>query len=119
MKDSIMDFFSNKGGQSYCYLADDFSKISLPDIVIKSPEGLMNASQIFNWIDELKKKPKAFATTSLFLIRELFLRKANVVYIYIKEDGTYVRSEDIDSLGQLEILQRELAQSDRYLKQCD
>ncbi len=103
--------------RSTCYLADDFSAIHLPDFVIKSPEGLMNESQIIKWVKRLKKRPKIFATTSLFLLRELELQGANVLYVNLRKEGKEKSSsKDVDMIGNIEILDRELRQSDRYLK---
>ena len=108
-----------------CYLADDFSKVeTLPhSSVISSPEGLLNGEQIRNWVGNLKKQDEssietiAFATTSLYLIRELDLQKVDVLYYYYKSDGTVVSCTSIDDLPiPLEILDRELEQSDRFMR---
>lgn len=99
-----------------CYLADDFSKVVLPSDVIKSPEALMNADQIQMWVYNLRRNPLKFATTSLYLLRELDLEKIPTTFIYHKEDGDVVSTTSIYDLPKIEILQRELAQSDKYMK---
>lgn len=99
--------------KSTCYLSDDFSKHDLPSDVIICPESLKNGSQIQTWVADLKKHPKNFATGSLFLLRELELQKSHVLFVNLSEH--YYEHESVDCLGNIEILNRELDQSDRYL----
>jgi len=114
---------SNKklDSRSTCYLSDDFSKVDWHpydnyDIVIFSPESLKNEQQINDWIDDLKDHPKNFATCSLYLLRELELRHADVEYVNFIDGVEFIRTIDINNIGnRLEILDRELRQCDRYL----
>lgn len=100
--------------QSICYISNDFSKVDTKDLGILSPEGLLNEKQISEWINDLKENPKIFATTSLYLLRELDLSDVYILYRNII-DGEIIESYNIDDVGDLEILDRELHQSDRYL----
>lgn len=102
---------------NHCYLADDFSKVNLPDHVIKAPETLLNGNQIKEWVNGIRGTDTMFATTSLYLIRELELQKIDVIYHYYKDDGEMITvEEDVTNLPcEIEILMRELEQSDRYM----
>lgn len=102
---------------NHCYLADDFSKVNLPDNVIKAPETLLNGNQIKEWVNSIRGTDTMFATTSLYLIRELELQRVDTVYHYYKEDGEMIMvvGEVTDLPCKIEILMRELEQSDRYI----
>lgn len=102
--------------KSICYLSDDFRKhsFSLPPDTIICPESTKNEEQILNWILELKTNPKIFFTCSLFLIRELEIQKIDVEWVNITEKGV-VSSSDVNDIGNIEILDRELRQADRYM----
>ena len=101
---------------SVCYLMSDYSnqKIFLHDGVIICPESTLNGNQIKDWVLNLKVNPKEFFTCSLFLIRELELQKINVLWINFNENGKF-ENLSIDCIGNIEILDRELEQSDRYV----
>jgi len=98
---------------SKCYLSNDFSKEVLftDSGLIVAPEALLNGVQIRDWVAQLKVKPQAFATCSLYLLRELHLQEIHVEYIKLQGG----RSFDINDLDGIEILERELEQSDRYI----
>lgn len=99
---------------STCYLSDDFSKQEIPKDVIICPEMLKNSEAIKEWVDWIKIHPQKFATCSLFLLRELYIQDVNVYYINITKDGIK-ESFNVDDIGNIEILDRELAQSDVYI----
>jgi hypothetical protein len=100
--------------QSICFLSDDFSEETLPNDVIISPEGLKNARQINEWVKDLKSSPKVFATTSLFLLRELYIEGADVRYVNLK-DGVQIASDNVEDIGDIEILDRDSIQSEKYI----
>lgn len=99
---------------NHCYLSDDFTKNPPPSGTILSPEGLLNAGQIAKWCEARKKCPLTFASTSLYLIRELYLRQVPVTWHCTANDRSY-ETQDINDLGPLECLDRELEQADRYM----
>ncbi len=102
--------------KSTCYISTDFSQCIdlLPNDVIIAPEGLLNGKQMIEWVAALRDNPKAFATNSLFILRELHMQEIDCKYINFV-DGSVITGDDCDSVGCLEMLNRELAQSDRYL----
>lgn len=100
--------------KSTCHLSHDFSKIELPSQVIKCPEFLMNGAQIQDWVSNLRLRPKIFATTSLYLLRELYLQDVPVTYVNHSNSGVF-ESHDISEISSIEILDRDLEQSERYM----
>jgi len=113
--------------QSVCYLSNDFSQFSFDSGIILCPEGLKNGEQIKAWVADLKNEPKSFATCSLFLIRELELQ-GNVKVVNLNTDtdlyllnntpvsnNQFAGKTSFDEVGDIEILQRELEQADRYM----
>lgn len=109
---------------SVCCLSDDFERILVADWakqqrpswpLLLAPEALKNALQIQLWVAELWESPKIFATSSIYLVRELYLQAVPVIYFNFRNGVLAEVSEDIDNLGSLEILDRELEQADRYL----
>lgn len=105
--------------KSVCYVSDDYEKFKhlLPLGVILCPDALKNEKQIIEWILDLEFQPKSFFTNSLFLVRELFIQRANVRYVNLVEEIR--ESDDQDDIGAIEILDRELRQSDRYMEICE
>lgn len=128
-------------GQSVCYLTNNFRQwAATPEVnkdILKTiwicPEAQLNGEQIINWVEKLKKSPSKFYTNSLFLVRELQLQKVDVLFINfnftqnevkdpVTNTSTWVSNvtitynADVDSIGQIELLDRELEQSDRYIK---
>ncbi len=103
---------------SICILSHDFSKV--PQEIMRMadicPERLLNADQIKQWVADLRQSPKVFATNSLYLVRELGLQGVPVTYQNYTDVGLVI-SDDVDGIGNIEILDRELEQSDRYLNQ--
>lgn len=83
------------------------------DIVI-CPESTKNGVQIREWVNNLKQNPRIFYTNSIYLLRELELQQIPVTYINITEN-LRAESTDINRIGNIEILDRELEQSDRYI----
>jgi hypothetical protein len=100
--------------KSICYLSDDFSVNPLPPNTIISPEGLKNAAQINQWVKDLKSAPKTFATTSLYLLRELYIEGADVRYINLR-NGIQIASDNVEDIWEIEILDRDLIQSEKYM----
>lgn len=91
------------------YLSDDFSSENLSDSVVRFPETGLNGQQIREYVKNLSDKEISIATCSLYLLRELYLQKIPCLFI----NGNR-QSNDVDSIGNIEILDRELEQSDRY-----
>lgn len=83
--------------------------------VIICPESLRNGKQIIEWVSQLHEEKRIFATNSLFLLRELYLQEVPVLFRNILEDEAVMESTNIDEIGKIEILDRELEQSDRYI----
>lgn len=102
--------------KSICYLSDDYDKhkASIPVNAIICPEYLKNGQQIKEWVSKLNTRPGVFVTCSLYLIRELELQKIDVEWVNITDKGV-VSSNSPDNIGNIEILDRELEQSDRYI----
>lgn len=96
--------------RSTCILSNDFSKITLRADTIRFPETGLNGEQIKQFVTDLKDNPKTFATCSLFLIRELEIQKIPCLFVNDGELGL-----NVDDVGSIEILDRSLEQSDRYL----
>lgn len=104
--------------KSRCYLSDDFSKVDQHffENILLCPERLKNASQIQQWVFSLRKIPRMFATTSLYLLREIYLQQVPCSFINILDGIPQDEVNSIDDIpGKLEILDRELEQSDRYI----
>ena len=103
------------GMHSTCYLSFNFSKTPLPVGTEICPEHNMNGKQIKAWVKSLKKKPRKFSTCSLFLLRELYLQDVSVEYTnYESEDSTRTFF-DVDAIGRIEVLDRELDQAEVYM----
>jgi hypothetical protein len=100
--------------KSICYLSHDFSKTELPPEVIKCPEFLLNGEQIRSWVSNLKLEPKVFATTSLYLLRELYIQEVPVTFVNYSVNGVF-ESDDSSSISNIEILDRDLEQGERYM----
>ena len=104
---------------SICILTDDFFNMSqdiyrkCPDMII-CPEFMKNEQQIREWIEYRRSHPSTFVTNSLYLLRELELSDLRVQYRNYTSNGLHV-SFDVNDVGTIAILQRELEQSDRYL----
>lgn len=103
--------------KSTCYLSNDFSQINLSQFsgILIAPEALLSGPQIQIWVANLREEPKIFATNSLYLLRELDLQHIPTIYINIIDGKIQPPVENIDCLSNLEILDRELEQSDRLL----
>ena len=101
------------GSRSVCYLSNDFSVQPLPEGTVIAPEGLWNGPQIIDWVSTLKDHPDVFATCSLFLLRELHLQGIPCDFINLGVQDEPVQS--IEDLGDVEILDRDLEQSERYM----
>ena len=102
--------------KSICYLSSDYYKYNIyvpPDAII-CPELAKNGEQIKMWVSELKTSPQKFFTTSLYLIRELELQHIDVKWVNIIDSGTFT-SECVDNINDIEVLDRELEQSERYM----
>ena len=114
-----------------CYLCSDFD-IFDSEIVnylakdgIYWPENGRNATQIKEWVAKLNVSPKSFTTSSLYLLRELIMQNIPIIYTnlcLVNGVKTIMEDSDINRIGDIEILDRDLIQSDEYLnyeyKQC-
>ena len=105
--------------RSTCYLSNDFSQVAgmFSIQTILAPEGLFNGEQIKEWVAKLKTVPKVFATNSIYLLREIELQEIPCDCINIV-DGKFNPPCSISDLDNIEILERELKQSDIYLDQA-
>jgi len=101
--------------RSICYISNDFSKhlAAVPDGAIIAPEALLTGQQIQEWVSDLAHEPKLFATCSLYLLRELYLQSIPVVIHNLGVSKLPVTS--IEELTEIEILDRDLEQSERYM----
>lgn len=97
---------------STCYLTNRYQVCGSGILVC--PENLLTGKQIQKWVNDLKENPKIFVTSSLYLLRELYLQEVYVKYINITLDKTY-ESFNVDDIGPIEILDRDLEQSERYM----
>ena len=100
---------------STCYLSYDFSKTPFLDDTETCPESYMNGKQIKAWVKSLKKNPRKFFTCSLFLLRELELQNIPVEYTNFESEESTITSFNVDSIGKIEILDRDLQQSEVYM----
>lgn len=103
---------------SICYLSNDFSKFHLLDTtnsIVVAPEALLNGTQIQEWVANRRETPIKFATNSLYLLREIYLQKVPCQFINIIDGIEQPPVDCIDDISELEILNRELDQSDRYM----
>lgn len=104
--------------KSICYLSDDFSKVSKdkykPGTII-APEALLNGKQIQAWVAKLKDEPKKFCTTSIYLLREVYLQRIPCIFVMFIDGQHFKGTDEFDELMPLEILDRELEQADRYM----
>lgn len=103
----------NSRKYSTCYLTNRY-QVCGQEILI-CPENLLTGQQIQEWVHDLKENPKIFVTSSLYLLRELYLQNVHVKYINITLDKTY-EGFDIHNIGPIEILDRDLEQSERYME---
>ena len=87
------------------------------------PEALLTGKQIQEYIDSLiqddglfnENKDIHIATCSLYLLREMDIKNIPATFHNFREDGSEFVGNKIDDVGALEILDRELEQSDRYM----
>lgn len=103
--------------KSVCYLSNDFTKTKhlFFDHILVAPEALLNGAQIQQWVADLRSSPKLFATNSLYLLREVYLQGIPCTYVNILDGVIQPAVESIDDITNLEILDRELSQADRYV----
>jgi hypothetical protein len=104
--------------KSIIHIADELTDElvgELPELTLYWPENGRSGNQIQQYVKGLLKNPEEIFTNSLYLIREIEMNKLPVLWINHKKDGTTIHSEDVNALGGIEILDRELEQSDRYI----
>ncbi len=58
-----------------------------------------------------------YSVAELYLLRELGLQQIPVTYVNVIDGKITAASDDIYDIGSIEILDRELEQADRYLKE--
>lgn len=110
----------------FIYLADKTSEIIAGRYMhprfahLHYPENGKSESEIQKFVANLAitENNLAIVTDSLFLIREIYLQKIPVHWFSFEfETGTgFVRdSENLDDIGNIAILDRDLRQSERYM----
>jgi hypothetical protein len=109
--------------QSIIILADNPLSVicnpTFPKEVVCFPENGLNAKHIKSFVNDLKRYPKTIITTSLYLLREIGLQNIDCIYQNFLENGTVLESDNIAEIGDIEILDRELQQSQEYIdKEC-
>lgn len=100
------------------YLSEDFElvKSKLPADCIMFPENGKNAKQIQEFIQGLSNE--SVFTGSLYLVREFYLSKKEITWHNLDAaSGEFSVSNNVDNVGRIELLERELEQSDRYMQQ--
>lgn len=113
-EDFLSKYIEEKNGPkqtiSKVYLFTEPTGQEVPKGAYCFPESWKNGKQIQEFVASMKTDPKTIITGSLYLLRELDMQKVPAIYI---NDG--VESDNIDGLGNIEILDRELEQSSRYM----
>jgi len=101
--------------QSEAFIKDNMGKL-----VYRYPENGKNAAQLQHFISYIEEHntPVAIVTDSLYLLREFHLTKVPVTWKNWDAAGKeYKTSANVNDIGEIHILDRELEQSGRYLDQ--
>ena len=92
------------------------NKKGLGGAIILYPENGKSGVEIQRYVENLKDYSGNvdfhIITDSLYLLRELYLQQLNCTYYNL---DTGLVSHDVDCVGPIHILDRDLEQSDRYM----